>query len=71
MWVYDLVASGASSVMTLSDDWRGAHVSLRLVRLDLTPGALDGLTVDDLVEALRHPLPDVREAALLAVGSRE
>ena len=71
MCVYDLVPSGESSSMTLSDDWRGAHVSLRLVRVDLAPGALDGITLYDLVEALRHPLPHVREAALLAVGSRE
>jgi hypothetical protein len=71
MCVYDLVPSGESSSMTLSDDWRGAHVSLRLVWLVLAPGTLDGLPLYDLVEALRHPLPHVREAALAAVESRE
>ena len=71
MCVYDLVPGGESSSMTQSDDWRGAHVSLRLVRVDFAPGALDGLAVSDLVEVLRHPLPHIREEALLALGSRE
>jgi hypothetical protein len=71
MCVYDLVPGGESSSRNLSEDWRGAQVILQLLRVDLAPGALDGLTLYDLVGVLRHPLPNVREAALMALGSRE
>lgn len=44
------------------------RVNLVLVSVSIVPAALSKVTRHELVHAFQHPLRDVREAVLLALG---
>ena len=69
-WMYLAAAarSGVTLRVHLSADWEQAHVRLRLEGVAIEPGALAHLPPDELATVLSHPLQQVRESALLALG---
>ena len=64
---WGLVKSGRRFLAHVPASWRDYAVMLRLLNFTLDRGAFDALTDEELTEALRHELSDVREAAFLAI----
>ena len=64
----EAVAGGSTVACKLDIVYPLDRVDLVLVSVSIAPAALSKVTRDELVDALQHPLRDVREAVLLALG---
>jgi hypothetical protein len=62
------IAGGACTECVLDIEYPLQRVDLFLTSVWLSPGALSGMTPDELAEAFQHPVRDIHEAVLLALG---
>jgi hypothetical protein len=69
--IEDWVEGGDAIEMYVPSGHDPDRVELHLVDVTLAPGALRGLTPDELADALLHPLKHVRERAMLDAGASE